>query len=241
MTKWIMVLGLGILPGLFLLTVSPHPVIFESLESRTNQDKPVFNRIRFLPGWQRDVWLMQQSHAGINSEFLGWDRLAIVVDKSVRPFTANFYQVATGELKFEAPPIPFKARCFACHANGPRAVRWNSASIEALPTLWGRMQVAMWNLRIKAYGHVTSKAGAEFSVGTAFRSKYPVFSRSLGLKTCEKCHSAGGLRNELRLEHVATASFLVRNGFMPPFPFRATQAERDALEKYLSTSASSAP
>jgi hypothetical protein len=208
-------------------------VVFESLESKTDAGNAVFNRIGFLPGWKKDIWLMQQTHQGFSDSFSAWDRLAIVVDKTKNPYVASFYQLSPGDLKFETRPIPYKARCFACHANGPRAIRWNADSNVIAPSLWGKMQTAVWNLRIKAYGHVLSSAGVEFSEGVPFQSKHPVFSRPMGLKTCEKCHSAGGIRNELRLEHVGTARFLVRNGFMPPFPFHATQEEKDILEKYV--------
>ena len=236
MKKMAISAGLGIFLGLFFLFNSSTPVFFESLESKTDAGNAVFNRIGFLPSWRKDIWLMQQTHQGFSKSFGAWDRLAIVVDKTKKPYVASFFQLSSGNLEFETHPIPFKARCFACHANGPRAIRWNTNSKFVVPTLLGKMQTAVWNLRIKAYGHVLSSAGSEFSEGVPFQSKHPVFSRPLGLKTCEKCHSGGGIRNELLLEQVGTARFLVRNGFMPPFPFHTTQEEKDILEKYVESS-----
>lgn len=232
MKRLIVCAGLGVCLGLFFIYYSTASITFESLESKTDEGGPVFNRIHFLPGWTKDVWLMQQTHQGFNESFSKWDRLAIVVDKSSRPYVASFYQLPPGELNFEARPIPYKARCFACHANGPRAVRYNGSGNTVAPSMWGVFQSALWNLRIKAYGHVESRPAAEFFSGVSFKSKHAILSRPLGLKTCERCHSAAGVRNELHLEHVGTAHFLVRGGMMPPFPFQATGEEKALLERY---------
>jgi hypothetical protein len=72
------------------------PIVFESLQSKTKSGMPVFNRIQFLPGWEQDIWLMQQSHDGLDMNYVHWDRLAIVVDKTKSPCEAAFYQLAPG-------------------------------------------------------------------------------------------------------------------------------------------------
>ena len=235
MNKCISWAGLGLFLGLLSIYYSVVPVVFESLESKTERGLPVFNRIRFIPGWHRniDLWLMQQTHQGFHKDYGDWHRLAIAVDKSIKPSRATFYELPPGsDLSFEGRPIPFQARCFACHSNGPRSIRYDGASPTVVPTLWGRAQVALWNLRIKTYGPVDSVAGGEFKDGAPFKSAYAIFSRPLGLSTCQRCHSKSRFRNELKLEHAGTAQFLVKNGFMPPFPFRITEKERQLLEKY---------
>lgn len=231
MKKWIFILGLGIVPGLIFF--SKAPVAFESFESKTASGQPVFNRIRFIAGWKQDIWLMQQSHQGFHNNFGAWDKLAIVVDKTKSPAEAKFYQLPeTSDLNFENKPQAYKARCFACHANGPRAVRgkWDSAAVA--PSLWGRLQVFAWNVRVKTYGHVDSLPAGELSGGSPFKAGLPIFSRPLGLKTCEQCHSPSGIRTGLKLEHAATAKHLVESGAMPPFPFKATDEEIQALRNF---------
>src|SRR5262245_39911744 len=128
--------GLGIILGLFLFDFSGSPVTFRSLESVTETGAPVYNRVRLLPGWSKDVWLMNQSHEGLghqgqSPEYAKWDRLKIVVDKTTTPYKAEFYQLEQGALIAEGKPVPLKARCYACHANGPRAIRPNFEATEA--------------------------------------------------------------------------------------------------------------
>ncbi len=223
-------MGLGISLGLFFLT-APATVTFESKESKTFAEGPVFNRIRFIPGWKRDIWIMAQSHLGLHAEFKNWNKLAIVVDKSQSPTVATFYQLKQdGKMELSTQPLPYKARCFACHADGPRAIRWNHESEAIVPNALESAALTVWNLRIKIYGHVSSQAGTTFQDGEPFRAEQPVYKRPLGIATCERCHSATGLRNALSLEHLGTALFLVRSGYMPPFPFQLTAQERTALE-----------
>lgn len=233
MKKIFVTLGLGIILGLFIILNSSNSVVFESLESKTENGNPVFNRVRFIAEAGKDIWLMQQTHQGFHKEFGNWDKLAIVVDKTLQPHTATFYQLPAGEkLNFEATPIPLKARCFACHSNGPRAIRYDGDSKIVKPNVWGKIQVAVWNLRIKSYGRVNSMPAAQFVEGSPFKAKLSVFSEPLVIKTCQRCHSKDSIRNELTVEHLGTARFLVKNGFMPPFPFRMTDEELRVLENY---------
>jgi hypothetical protein len=221
--------GLGILLGLFYFLTSGTPVVFQSLESVTETGAPVYNRVRLLPGWNRDIWLMQQSHHGLDAEFGKWDRLAIVVDKTTRPYRADFYQLAPGELAYEDAPVPLKARCFACHANGPRAVRPDFDSPNAGLNLASVLRTAVWNLRIRGYGRVESRPGHTFQDGVPFKSTLSILSRPLELGTCSHCHAPDGDRGELKLEHLGTALFMIERGFMPPAPYRISEEERERL------------
>lgn len=207
--------------------VREQPVLFRSLESLTEDGGAVFNEVRFLRGAQQDVWLMRQSHRGLGPAKETWDRLAIVVDKVFEPRRARFYQLEPGALTWDRSKLrtaPRRARCFACHANGPRAIRPADAG------LLDRVRIAFLNLRIKTYGKVESVAGHEDPSGAAFRAKLPLFRQPLKLRSCVSCHSEKGIRNELRFEHAGTAAFLVRNRLMPPFPFRVSEEDRSILE-----------
>jgi len=98
-------LGVGLVAGLslHLLFFAESSITFESRESKTQEGKPVYNRIKFISGWNQDIWLMQQSHNGLNVDSTTWDRLAIVVNKRMRPYKAEFYQFKPGEFQFGDP------------------------------------------------------------------------------------------------------------------------------------------
>lgn len=225
--------GLGILLGLFFVSAL-NAVTFESLESITETGAPVFNKIKFLPGWNKDIWIMKQSHHGFHLDPLKWDRLAIVVDKTKSPKVARFYQLSPSEemeFKDKNEVQPFKARCFACHSNGPRAIRMKINSAVVRPNLLDRATVALWNLRIKTYGPVDSFEGRHFYEGAPFRSPLPIAAQPLNLKSCTHCHRQNGIRNPLVFEQIGTAHFLVKNGFMPPFPFSLSVKDRRFIEQ----------
>ncbi len=230
----ILLTGSAFLSGLFF---SDEPIVFRSFESATETGDPVLNRVRLITGWRQDIWLMQQSHVGFSLGFEKWDRLAIIVDKSVRPHQAQFYQFAPGELKLPSriesgtESAPFKARCFACHSNGPRAIRMNLASLDAKVGWMDRAKVALWNLKIKLYGRVESVPGYQTEGGVPFRSRLVFLNHSMQLKSCVSCHSEEGIRKPLKFEHVGTAHFLVKAGFMPPFPFRVSPEDMAFLEE----------
>jgi hypothetical protein len=238
--------GPGILLGLLLFsqasTLTGTPVIFQSAESVTGDGGAVFNQVQWIPGWTRDVWMMRQSHHGYDGDAKSWDRLAIVVDKTVRPYRAAFYQFAPGEewvapginrpgLVSHAPAAPFRARCYACHVTGPRAIRPAPKSAAIQVSWLDRVRILAWNARIKTYGAVLSEPGQAPTAANPFRSRHPILRRPLGLKSCTWCHSANGIRGELRLEHAGTAHFLVERGIMPPFPFRASAEDRALLNR----------
>ncbi len=232
----ITIAGLGTLGLLFKNQVnSERSVTFQSLESITESGSPVFNEIKFILGWEKDIWLMRQSHHGSSLDPKQWDKLAIVVDKTKSPTIASFYQLAEGDLSFNSQNEiqPLKARCFACHSNGPRAVRMNINSDLIQPSFSERITVALWNLRIKTYGKVKSVEGVHFDKGVSFKSKLPILSRPLALKSCTKCHGDNGIRNALSLEQIGTANFLVKNRLMPPFPFAISNEDSQVLKNLI--------
>ena len=219
--------SLALIAGLVLISKSSDSIIFESLESKTEKGLAVFNEIRFQSSGDHDVWIMRQSHHGLQSVLANgkssrghgstdsrnrWDRLAIVVDRSQAPVQAQFYQLASGDQIVELPEISklsidLKARCFACHSNGPRAIR-PAANTEALSlSFLNRLQIFGWNMRAKLYGHVDGKqrtgegsknlgVDVKTAVGRVpFRSEFSFMSSPLGLSSCVKCHDEGGIRN----------------------------------------------
>ncbi|MFN7729485.1 MAG: hypothetical protein ACK5P7_10050 [Bdellovibrio sp.] len=212
-----------------------NPLLFQSLESVTEDGAPVFNKVSFIFGWKQDIWLMNQTHHGLELEKEKWDRLAIVVDKSVTPKVARFYQLAPGDSPWipGTQAVPFKARCLACHSGGPRAIRAEIQSLAA-PLTWAqKAKIGFWNFRIKSYGFVQNQAGHAFENGVPFISKLKILSKPLGFKSCTGCHSPGGLRGELTLGQVGTVAFMVRNQLMPPFPFKISKEDQETLQNLL--------
>ncbi|MFM8314229.1 MAG: hypothetical protein ACKOA8_08090, partial [Deltaproteobacteria bacterium] len=133
-------------------TSSLGDISFESLESQTVQLNPVYNRIRFEQRGGKDIWTMLQSHYGPNLPKKDWDSIAIVVEAG----KALFYQLPQGTERWteSVQPTPYKAKCLMCHANGPRAIRPNMNSKDVLLNWRERLQIALWNLRIKSYGRL---------------------------------------------------------------------------------------
>ena len=86
-------IGLSFGSGLFFTLRSTlhsaNAVRFESLESKTETGGSIFNQILFKAGKDQDVWIMRQSHRGNHPALETWDRLAIVVDKSLSPMKAH--------------------------------------------------------------------------------------------------------------------------------------------------------
>ena len=233
------ILSLGIALGsiaiLFTFLTVSESVTFESLESEDEQGNPIYNQIRFFPGWKKDVWVMRQAQTGYHSQKSDWDRLAIEVDKTQKPYVATFYQLASGALELDSNPsiVPFKARCMACHANGPRAVRAKIDSKKVPLQISEQLRLTILNLRIKSYGLITNKPAKSFVEGAVFKSKLDVMSQPLGLKSCLKCHSDTGMRAPLLLEHLGTAHFMLDRGLMPPFPYKADPGELKYLKKLM--------
>ena len=216
-----------------LLADLSRPLLFTSLESKTTDGHPVYNRIVFKPGWQEDLWVMQQSHREPESPPTSWDRLVIRVDKHSQPYQATFYQLEPGPASLSlktAKRTGLRAPCFACHISGPRAIRADHAEFRV--SWWDRLRIAALNMRIKSYRDATVLPGHSPAgpVGFAFKSK--VMREPLDLPSCRGCHRPSGMRGRLTLAHLSTAAFLVANGEMPPWPFSISDEDRQTLKNF---------
>ena len=134
----------------FALLFDETSVLIQSRESKTLDDKPVYNQISYFTNKKQDVWMMNQSHHGLKAELQEWDRLAIVIDKNKSPKEVTFLQLPPGELKWEEglikQKINYKVSCFMCHSNGPRAIRPDDKSLQV--STFSKAKIFVWNLRI---------------------------------------------------------------------------------------------
>lgn len=117
--------GFFIGAALYSLTWLPYQtpsVRFESIESKTPENHPVFNQVRLSVSRKQDVWFMRQSHTGVKLETAKWDELMIKVDKSKRPYAVTYHQLLKGR------ETEYRVSCYFCHSNGPRAIRASGES-----------------------------------------------------------------------------------------------------------------
>ena len=131
---------------LALLGGFDNSVFFESLESKTSEGEAVYNKISLSQNDHQDIWIMKQSHRGINAH--KWDKIKIIVDKTKTPYEASFQQLKNNK------PIEFKTSCFRCHANGPRLIRPNYQSKEVKLNSKDKLTILKWNILIKSYGEI---------------------------------------------------------------------------------------
>jgi cytochrome c5 len=220
-------LGLGC-AGLFACTVSNEAVLIQSEESTTKDSGPVFNRISFESTPNEDIWRMQQSHHGLNAPAETWEHLGIVVDKTKSPKVAKFYQFADAADDFSKQKT-YRASCFMCHSNGPRAVRPDQAE---------DIRIALWNLRVKTYGRVVLdpkqvalKAKEEVPLRYASR----ISNERLSVKTCLKCHREDGFvaRGVLTRQNSLAIEFMVEKGYMPPAGFHLQAGEAEEIRAFI--------
>jgi hypothetical protein len=219
---------------------SDQEVPIESQESKTVDDGPVFNKIRWFRFQEKDVWMMNQSHHGFSAENKSWDRLAIVIDKTKAPKTARFYQFEAGPLEWreDLPQKPFRVACFMCHNNGPRAIRPNYDSLSAPIELADKVKISYWNLRIKLYGRIVVHPAHEVLDETQmppFRVRSSYENEPLSISTCTNCHKESGFlaRGLLRRQQLSTIKFMIEAGQMPPLGFWLSNNEKRELEMFL--------
>jgi len=228
--------------GLFLLLTDSHSIFIESAESKNREMKSVFNEIRWIPGTKQDVWMMNQSHFGRHPQTSQWERLAIVIDKTQNPPIAKYYQLVAGPLVWEESLLqkqtPYRASCFICHNNGPRALRPVSESQEAALSFRDRAKIQVWNLRIKTYGRILydpehDEKDKTLAVPFSFHS--PEDQDELKVKTCIICHKEQGLfaRGALLRQQTGTIKSMVARGEMPPPGFRLSEREHKELQNFL--------
>ncbi|UOF02562.1 c-type cytochrome [Bdellovibrio reynosensis] len=219
-----------------------HALTIESEESKTADLKPVFNKITWQWGKDQDVWMMNQSHHGANADPTQWDRLAIFIDKTKNPKVARFYQLKPGDLKWSdnliEQRVEYRANCFICHNNGPRAIRPFAESQDAALTWRERIKIHTWNLRMKAYGRIVydrthDQEDAHLTVPFSYHSRED--NTFLKVKTCVRCHNESGsfARGFLRRQHIGTIRALIQKGHMPPLGFSLDQKEKRQLEDFI--------
>ncbi|MBI1860070.1 MAG: cytochrome c [Deltaproteobacteria bacterium] len=217
------------------LLFDPEPITIQSQESKTATLSPVFNRINWRAGASQDIWIMQQSHSGRHTPHEKWDRIAMVIEKGA-PRTATFYQLSPGHLSFDdlGPKIDYRAACLMCHPNGPRAIRPDTHGELSL-SMWNRMRLFAWNIRIKSYGRVQPQS---IPSRTPFRYSSPAANAPLLVAACVRCHRDGGLlaRGTLRRQNFLSIGFMIDNHIMPPFGLSLSEKERREIELFIGRS-----
>lgn len=225
-----------------LIYLSQKTVIIESEESKNIHLKSVFNQIKWIPSKNHDVWMMNQSQVGRRPHKDQWERIAIVIDKTKKPMTAKYYQFKPGPLEWNNSlidkQVSFRASCFTCHSNGPRAIRPIYFSDQAPLSLSNMIQIQLLNLRIKTYGRIVfdkDHLKKDLKIYPPFRYSQPIDLERLNIKTCNLCHKEEGMfaRGELVRQQSGTIQFMVDKGHMPPKGFSLSSNEKKQLKDFL--------
>lgn len=206
-----------------------EPVIFQSRESKTEGNTPVFNRISYSPGWVKDVWVMQQGHHGNDGDYSNWDRIAIVVEH--KEASSEFFQLTPGPRDFdEQDVVPKRVACFACHSNGPRAIRPDYLAMDV--SVWDQLRVFLWNLRIKSYGPVDAKKQKH---DADFRLQMGIANDRLQVRACTRCHNDSDRfgRGTLTRQNASMIYFVLREGLMPPLGFSLSEEEKKDVRLFI--------
>jgi hypothetical protein len=238
--KVLVLIGL-VSTGLLVAVINDdQEVILESQESKTVLGGPVFNKIKWFKYPDKDVWMMNQSHHGSQVSANGWDRLAIVVDKTKSSKTARFYQLEPGPLEWKdnPPEKAFKVSCFMCHNNGPRVIRPNYDSPFDPTDLKDKVKIGYWNLQIKLYGRVLTDEihdQGDIAASPPFRFRGDYENEPVKVATCVKCHKETGFfaRGLLSRQQMPTIKFMLETGQMPPLGFSMSSNEKKELELFL--------
>lgn len=233
-----------LLGGLFSvahLVFTNEPIVIQSLESKTIDNNPVYNKIAFSSVGQKDIWMMNQSHHRIKADKNKWDRLAIVVDKEKSPTEATFLQLPPGELVWNdnlmKQNINFKVSCFMCHSNGPRAIRPNYKDYNV--PLLSKAKVFIWNLKIKSYGLIKEnpkQLTLDEKLEVPFRHRYSADNIELNVKSCNQCHSGENklfYRNKLTRQNNISIKFMIENKIMPPPGFSISKNDLKEIKKFI--------
>ncbi|NOT79400.1 MAG: hypothetical protein HOP07_10445 [Bacteriovoracaceae bacterium] len=226
----------------FLLNLSQEIVLIESEESKNMHLKSVYNQIKWIPSKNQDVWMMNQSQVGRYPHKEQWERIAIVIDKTKKPMTAKYYQLKPGPLEWNNSliknQVSFRASCFTCHSNGPRAIRPVYLSTKAPLSISKKLQVQLLNLRIKTYGRIKFNEDhlkTDLIIYPPFRYSQPWDLERLNIKTCNYCHKENGFfaRGELVRQQSGTIQSMVEKGHMPPKGFSLSLNEKKQLRDFL--------
>jgi hypothetical protein len=186
--------------------------------------------------------MMNQSHFGHQPSSEKWERLAIVIDKTTTPKTARFYQFKPGPLEWREDllqqRVAYRASCFTCHNNGPRALRPVSEGSRT-PLSWSeKVKVSLWNLRIKTYGRIKYDERHDVEdkdLAVKFRFEGNPHNDPLLVPVCVKCHNEDSwwARGTLRRQQVSTIRHLVETGQMPPPGFSLTGPDQRKLTDFM--------
>lgn len=224
------------------IVLDGQPILIESEESKTAEMTSVFNQITWQWRPDKEIWMMNQSYSGSQPAPSKWERLALVIDKTKSPPQARFYQLKSGNLLWEEQLINqrenYRASCFICHNNGPRAIRPVFDSTTA-PLGWReRIKIQVWNLRIKTYGRVVYSSLHDEEaphLAVPFANPGREANETLNVATCNNCHTESGLfaRGPLRRQQVGTISFLLKAGHMPPAGFTLSKKEKKQLQDFI--------
>lgn len=213
------------------------PLLIQSLESKTLLGGPVFNEIAWFEYPDKDVWMMNQSHFGLNPPPEKKDRIVIVIDKTKTPKTAYFMQVKPGPLVWSedlyTQKVANKVSCFICHSNGLRTLRADSTEKTLGPLEWAK--VNYMNYKMNSYGLVTEDerhAVEDAHLEVPFRSRTAFDNETLNIKNCTSCHD-GKQRAALTRQNAFSIDFLVKNKMMPPPEFALSQQEAKKLKNFL--------
>ncbi|MBC7465775.1 MAG: hypothetical protein H7256_07270 [Bdellovibrio sp.] len=216
-------------------------ILIQSLESKTKEGDPVFNKISWFSFEDKDVWMMNQSHHGIaTTTGSDLDRLVIVVDKTTSPKNVRFMQLKPGALVWSEELInqrvPYKVSCFMCHSNGPRAIRpgYNGLVKNSFSE---KMKIMLLNLKVKTQGQIVENeqhAIEDKDLAVPFRHRSKIENDSLLVKTCTRCHNETGLfaRGFLKRQNFLAINFMVNSGFMPPPGFSVTAKEKLQIQRF---------
>ncbi|MDH4468437.1 MAG: cytochrome c [Bacteriovoracaceae bacterium] len=227
---------------LFLKSLYSTTITIESEESKTQNLTSVYNQIKWTSTATKDIWMMNQSHYGRFPKKDLWERLAIVIDKSKRPMIANYYQLSPGPLEWNdnlpAQRVAYRASCFICHNNGPRAIRPVFKSESAALSLSEKIKIIILNFRMKTYGRIKYDDGhnqEDLTLSTPFHYRSPRELEELQVKTCLRCHQEEGLfaRGKLVRQQTGTIKHLVESGSMPPMGFSLSDKEKKQLTDFL--------
>lgn len=232
----VLMLGLLMAGLIFLFDVNETEVVIQSLESRTTLGQPVYNKIKFIKSGAKNIWMMNQSHAGLTTDSSQWERLAIVVENN----KASFYQFEAGALEWSEDllkkQVSYRVSCFMCHNNGPRAIRPDGQGLKV--SFYDQVKIFFWNLKIKSYGRIQESEEmslADQNREIPFKHRQSLENETLNVKTCLHCHKEEGFlsRGKLTRQQAGTIEFLVKNNIMPPAGFSLSQAEQNQINDFV--------
>lgn len=218
------------LPILHYSLASKGPaILIESLESKTQEGKQVFNKIDLIESETQDEWIMHQSHYGKDLPTEKWDEIKIIVNKTKNPYEVSYHEYKNGK------ESEYRASCFTCHANGPRVIRANTLSKAAPLSLKERYILSYWNFKIKTYGPMKTVENNPFKRTVPLSYIGQRESAELGIKTCLHCHNGEGIlsRAKLQRQHGMTIEHLVKTRAMPPWPYKMTEQEKIHLKRFI--------